>query len=188
MFGDINLDDYDGKVILGTIVGSVGFTLLTIGCLVRRHCRKRKYRSNTKLKGYRGGKSVNKMNAFHHADMERKEVPIQVCCGYGHCREHDCNKGYLQRSPFESRPYENREYQCREHYMYPPLPHIEPVYPQMAYVMTNHNGQHHLMSPPSYRVLPTNGIIKEENVKIVKEVNKKDDKNSEMSTQTDEEK
>lgn len=177
MFDNINLDDYDGKVVIGTIVGSVGFTLMTLGCLVRRYCRRRKYRSNTKLKGFRGGRSLKKAKEFYHADMERKEMPIHVCCGHD---SHDFHNhlSYLQRSPYEN----------REKYMYPPLPHMEPVYPQMAYVMTNQNGQHHLLSPPSYRVLPTNGIIKEENVKIVREVIKKDDKNSEISTQTDEEK
>lgn len=175
MFDNINLDDSDGKVIIGSIVGGVSITMLTMCCLIRRYCKKRKYRSNTRLKGYRGGKSIGNTKAFYHEDNERA-IPIHMTlCSQDH------HKGYLQRSPFQE----------REQYMYPPLPQMDIVYPQMGYIMTNQNGQHHLISPPSYRVLANKEIVKEANIKISKNENTendKEDKNNEMSTQTDEEK
>lgn len=173
MFDNINLDDYDGKVIIGSIVGGVSFTMLTMCCLIRRYCNKRKYRSNTRLKSYRGGKSIGNTKSFYHEENDRT-IPIHMTiCSQDH------HKGYLQRSPFQE----------MEKYIYPPLPQMDIVYPQMGYVMKNHNGEHHLISPPSYRVLANNEIIKEANIKTNKKEKKEiEEKNNEIGTQTDEEK
>lgn len=189
MFDDFDIDDYDHKVVLGSIVGGVGMMLLTFGCILRRYCRKRRYRSSYRLKGYRGGTKIGKTRAYYAEDKNRS-IPINM--SFSNHKETN-EKSYLQSSPFMNQgPYPYPPYPNRE-FMYPPAPQMELVYPQMGYIMTNHNGHHHLMSPPSYRVIPNLDGIREENIKLTKEEKKEEKKeerkkDTEMSTQTDEEK